>query len=172
MIKNDYQKKTELSRVQALPRPEKMVKSSSSCIAKAPIKILLFLSCSEGANVSVQIPEYDGLSLACFYHGQLLHDLVLSQAAMRIGVHCIAGTGCDVLDEAEAQGTSAVLVALELGDGGIGGLSAVKANDTGATGPAAGFVLNLCLLHFADGREKLNEIVVASGPRKLSKESD
>lgn len=87
---------------------------------------------------------------------------------MGIGVHGVdAGGVVDVLDEAEVQWPSAVLVALELGDCSLVRLGAVEANYAAAARAAAGLVLNLGLLHPADCGKELNEVIVASGPRKL-----
>lgn len=62
-----------------------------------------------------------------------LHDLVLGQATVRIGIHAVAATRCDVLDEAQAEGTSTVRIALELGDGRVCRFGGVEADNTAAS---------------------------------------
>ncbi len=86
---------------------------------------------------------------------------------MGVGVHAVAGTRGDVLDETEAEGSSAVLVALEFGNGRLGRVGCVESYHTGASRPTAGLILDLSLLNLADSREELNKIVIASGPRQL-----
>lgn len=98
------------------------------------------------------------------------HDLVLSEAAVRVGVHAVTAARREVLDVTQAQRTAAVLVALELGNGGLGGVCVVEADNTAAARSAARLVLNFGLLHLANGREELNQIVVARGPRELGKQ--
>lgn len=88
---------------------------------------------------------------------------------MGIGIHAVTNTRRDVLDEAQAEGTAAVLVALELGDGGLGRVGAVEADNTASARAAARFILNLCLLDLTDGLEEFDEIVVACRPGKLGR---
>jgi hypothetical protein len=107
-----------------------------------------------------------------------LHDLVLRQATMRIRVHGIptgAGrstAGSEILDIMQVKRSATVLVALELRNRCLGRRVAVEADNTSATGSAAGLVLNLGLLNFTDGRKQLDEILVTSGPGKLYCVSD
>lgn len=88
---------------------------------------------------------------------------------MGVGVHAVAAAaaGCNVLDVAQTQRAAAVLVALELGNRGLGGVGGVEPDHAAATGPAAGLVLDLSLLDLANGREEFNQIVIARRPRKL-----
>lgn len=97
-----------------------------------------------------------------------LHDLVLGDADVGIRVHAvITAAGLEVPHEAETQGTTAVLVALELGDGCVRGVGTVEPNDTGAARPPTRLVLDLGLLDLADGGEQIDQILVARGPREL-----
>ena len=86
---------------------------------------------------------------------------------MGIRLHAVGGTRRLVFDVAEAQGSVAILVALKLGIGRLRRVRVVEADDTRASGAAAGFVLDFSLFDLADGREQLNEIFVACGPRQL-----
>ena len=76
-------------------------------------------------------------------------------------------TGLEVPHEAETQGPAAVLVTLELGDGGVRGLGTVETDNAGAARPSARLVLDLGLLDLADGREQIDQILVARGPGEL-----
>jgi hypothetical protein len=51
-----------------------------------------------------------------------LHDLILSQAAVRICVHDVVSALVEILHEAQVERATAVLITLELGDGGLSGL--------------------------------------------------
>lgn len=96
------------------------------------------------------------------------HDLVLGQAAMRVGIHTVAAaTRSSIFDEAEAERSSAVLVALELGNGSVGSLCRVETNHARAPGSTAWLILNLGLLDLADRAKELDKILVRSGPRQL-----
>lgn len=53
----------------------------------------------------------------------------------------------------------------ELADGGVGVVGVVKLNNACALGASIGFVLYLRLLDLTDGLEKLDQVVVAGGPR-------
>lgn len=97
-----------------------------------------------------------------------LHNVVLCQAAV-VGVHGVPTTWLEIPDETEAELASAVLVALELGNGCIGSLGRVETDDASASGATAGFVLDFCLLDIANRAEQLDEILVASRPRQLEK---
>lgn len=57
---------------------------------------------------------------------------------MGIRVHAVARALIQILDEAQVQRTATILVALELGDGGIGGIRGVETDNTAAARPAAG----------------------------------
>jgi hypothetical protein len=67
----------------------------------------------------------------------------------------------------QAEWTTAVLVALELGDG----LSSVfllgELDDAGTAGATGWLVLNLCTLDLTDRDEEFDEVLVARAPRKL-----
>lgn len=95
-----------------------------------------------------------------------LHYVALGHATM-VGVHCVTASGCEVLDVAEPELTATVLISLELGYGSIGCLGSIESNDTSSSGAAARFVLDLGLLNFTDRPEQLDQVFVASGPRKL-----
>lgn len=69
---------------------------------------------------------------------------------MRIRVHAVAAR-LNVLDKAESEGPTSVLVALELGDGGLGRVGIVEADHTATTRSTAGLVLDLGLFDLADG---------------------
>lgn len=99
-----------------------------------------------------------------------LHDLVLGDTNVRVRVHAVvAATGLEVSHEAQTQRPAAVLVTLELGNGGIGGLGAVEADNTGAARPSTWLVLNLGLLDLSNRGEQVDKILVARGPRELRK---
>lgn len=96
------------------------------------------------------------------------HDLVLSDADVGIRVHAVVTAAwLEVPYEAETKGTTAVLVALELGDGSVRGISTVEPNDTGAAGSPTRLILDLGLLDLTDGGEQIDQILVTRGPREL-----
>lgn len=86
-----------------------------------------------------------------------------------VGVHRITSSVLllDIPDVAKPELTSAVLVALEFGNGRISSLGRVETDDTSASGAAARFVLNLRLLHISDGAEELDKILIARRPWQL-----
>ena len=86
---------------------------------------------------------------------------------MGVGIHAVSTARRDILDVAQAERTAAVLVTLELGNGGLGSVGAVEADDTAAARPAARLVLDLGLLDLANGGEEFNQVVVACRPGKL-----
>ena len=86
---------------------------------------------------------------------------------MGVGIHAVTAAGRDILDVAQAEGTTAVLVTLELGNRGLGSVGAVEADYTATAGPTARLVLDLGLLDLADGGEELNQVVVARRPGEL-----
>lgn len=86
---------------------------------------------------------------------------------MGIGVHAVSGARCDILDVTQAERAAAVLIALELGNGGLGRVGTVEADHTAAARPAAWLVLDLSLLNLTNGGEELNKIVVARRPGEL-----
>ena len=90
---------------------------------------------------------------------------------MRLSFHRVAGATASalvqILDKAEVQGTAAVLVRLELGDGRVRRVRIVESNNTGALGSSTWLVLDLSLFHLSNGSEKLYKILVACRPRQL-----
>jgi hypothetical protein len=97
----------------------------------------------------------------------LLHDLILRQAC-GLGLHGIQATGSLVLDEGQSKWASAVLVPRELFDRSVGTLRRVESNDTCPPRPPVWFILDLGLFNLSDGGEKLNKVLVARRPGKLS----
>lgn len=97
----------------------------------------------------------------------LLHDLILRQAC-GLGLHSIQATRSLVLDEGQSKWAPAVLVPREFFDRSISTLSRVKSNDTCSSRPPVWFILDLSLFNLSDGGEKLNEVLVARRPGKLS----
>lgn len=96
-----------------------------------------------------------------------LHDLVLRKTNVGVRLHVVGAARRPVLDVAEAQGSVAVLVSLELGDGRLRRVRVFETDYARASGAAAGFVLDFSLLDLADGREQLDKIFVARRPRQL-----
>lgn len=90
-----------------------------------------------------------------------LHHLILGQASMGIGVHVLRSALVEVLDKVQVEGTSTVLIRLELANRSLCRLSAVESNNTSAAGSATWFVLDFSLLNLANGCEKLDKIIVA-----------
>lgn len=86
---------------------------------------------------------------------------------MGIRRHVVGTALVEVLDKAEVQGTTTVLVSLELGDGRLSSLRTIEANHAGSSRPATGLVLNLSLLNLADGGEELDQVVIAGRPWEL-----
>jgi len=86
---------------------------------------------------------------------------------MRVCIHAVARARRNVLDKAQTKRAPAVLIALKLGNSGLGCVRVVKAHYAGTARPSARLVLNLGLLDLANCREKLNKIVVARRPRQL-----
>lgn len=106
-----------------------------------------------------------GVKYSCRLVGRL-HYVALGHATV-VGIHCVTPAGLEVLDVAEPELTATVLVSLELGYGSIGCLGSIESDNTSSSGAATRFVLNLGLLNFADRPEQLDQVLVASGPRKL-----
>lgn len=87
---------------------------------------------------------------------------------MGIRVHAVVTAAwLEVPYEAQTEGTTPILVALELGDGSVGGVGTVEPNDTGAARPPTRLILNLGLLDLTDGGEQIDQILVTRGPREL-----
>lgn len=94
----------------------------------------------------------------------VLHDLILGQASyicVHSHGHSISASRSLVLDEAQTEWTTTILISRELGDGGVGVLSRVEANNTSSAGASIWLVLDLGLLDFANGGEQLYEIFIA-----------
>lgn len=106
-----------------------------------------------------------GVKYSCRLVGRL-HYVALGHATV-VGVHCVTPAGLEVLDVAKPELTATVLVSLELGYGSISCLGNIESDNASSSGAAAGFVLDLGLLNFTDRPEQLDEVLVASGPRKL-----
>lgn len=83
---------------------------------------------------------------------------------MCISLHAIASTGSNVFDEAKAQRTSSIVIALEFRNGCLCSRNAVEANYARSSRSSARFVLNLGLVHFSNSGEKLYQILVTGGP--------
>lgn len=96
-----------------------------------------------------------------------LHDLILRKAAVRVSFHGISSSLVQVLDEAQVEGSAAVLITLELGDGSLSGFGRVKTDHAGASRATARLILNLGLLNLADSGEELNQVVIAGRPGQL-----
>lgn len=98
-----------------------------------------------------------------------LHDLILRQASVgSIRLHLFnGGTRVLVSDKAQAQRSTAVLVALELLDRRLRRVRRVEADNASATRATAGLVLDLGLFDLADSSEELDQILVGGGPGKL-----
>ncbi|KAJ2972028.1 hypothetical protein NUW58_g9269 [Xylaria curta] len=71
------------------------------------------------------------------------------------------------LGKASAERSTSVLIALKLGNRRLGGLLAIKADNTGSSGTSTRLILNLGLVNFANGSEQLDKILIAGRPRKL-----
>ena len=73
-------------------------------------------------------------------------------------------TGAEVLDKADVEGTTTVLVSLKLVDSSFCRISIIKADNSASPRATTWFVLNLCLLNLADCGKELYQIIVAGGP--------
>jgi hypothetical protein len=91
---------------------------------------------------------------------------------MSLSLHVVCPALVRVFDVAQVQRTSTVLVALELGDTGLGRVGSVEADDTSTSRSTARLVLNLGLFDFSNRCEKLDKVVIASGPWQLSSKLD
>lgn len=88
---------------------------------------------------------------------------------MWVGIHAVAAAGRGVLDVAQAKRATAVLVALEFSNGGLGGVCVIESDNAASARTAARFVLNLSLLDLADRRKQFDQVIVARRPRELHK---
>lgn len=95
------------------------------------------------------------------------HNLVLGQAPKAVRLHVVSPALVEVLDKAEVERATSVLIPLELGNGGLGSLGTVEANHAGASRSTTGLILDLGLLNLANSREQFDQVVVAGGPREL-----
>lgn len=91
---------------------------------------------------------------------------------MSLSLHVVCPALVGVFDVAQVQRTSTILVALKLSDTGFGRVGSVEADDTSASRSTARLVLNLRLLDLSNRREKLDKVVIASGPWQLSSRLD
>lgn len=80
---------------------------------------------------------------------------------MRVRVHGVAAL-VQVLDEAQVERTSSILVALELVDCRVGRLNRVKPNHARALGATTRLVLDLGLFNLAYCREEIDQVLIAS----------
>jgi hypothetical protein len=99
----------------------------------------------------------------------ILHDLLLERS-VGLDVHGRHGGAglVVVLDVREAKRTATVHVLLEFRDGSSGVLLGAELDNTGAAGATVGLVLDLSALNLTDSSEELDEVLVASAPRKVA----
>jgi hypothetical protein len=64
---------------------------------------------------------------------QVLHHLVLSQTVMGVCFHVLGSALAHVLDEAEVQGTAAILVSLELSNGRLSCFHRIETDNSRAS---------------------------------------
>lgn len=93
------------------------------------------------------------------------HHLLL-HAPSGLSLHHVA-TLVGVADVGQAEGTTAILVALELRDGLGSILLLGELNHTSATRATCRLILDLCTLDLTDRGEELDQVVVAGAPREL-----
>ena len=72
---------------------------------------------------------------------------------MSIRFHTVATRLIQILDKAEVERTTAILITLKLGNCRLSGIGGIKTNNASASGPTTGFVLYFGLLNFANCRE-------------------
>jgi hypothetical protein len=75
---------------------------------------------------------------------------------MRVCNHRFATSRRQIFDEREAEGTTTILITLELVDSCLCGFHGVKSDDASALGATAWLILNLSLFDLADRGEELN----------------
>jgi len=98
-----------------------------------------------------------------------LHDLILGQAAGVLGaLHRLAVALVRVLDVVETKRSATVLVARELGDGGVSILVLLELDHAGSARATVGLVLDLSTLNLADRGEQLYKVFVAGRPRQVA----
>lgn len=93
-----------------------------------------------------------------------LHHLSLQVASRLLTLH---GSAFWILGIIEAERATAVLVALEFLDRGLGVTGVGELDDTAASRAAIWLVLDLSTLDGSNGLEELNQIFVAGAPRQL-----
>lgn len=93
----------------------------------------------------------------------ILHDLVLHPTHLFLSFHRIAALG-EVLDVGQAERTTAVLITLELRDGGGSIILVGEFDDTCSARATIGFVLNFGARDLVDSAEQLVKILVAGAP--------
>lgn len=86
---------------------------------------------------------------------------------MGVCFHALATRLIKVLDKAQVERTTAVLVTLELGNRSFCSFCSIETDDTCASRPTTRFILYFSLFHLANCGEQVNQIVVARGPWKL-----
>ena len=96
----------------------------------------------------------------------LLHHLLLHVAGRLSALHHVAALVA-VAHVAQAERTTAVLVAGELGDGRGRVILGGELNNAGAAGTHVGLHFDLRTLDLADRYEELDEVVVGGAPRQL-----
>lgn len=97
---------------------------------------------------------------------RLSHHLLLHAAGWLCAFHHVA-TLVGVAHVGQAERTTTVLVALELGDGLSSVLLLRELDDTSTAGATSWLVLNLSTLDLTDRDEEFDEILVARAPREL-----
>jgi hypothetical protein len=84
-----------------------------------------------------------------------------------VSVHGVAATWGLVLDEAQSERTTSILITGEFFDCGVGILGRVETNNTSSTRSSVRLILNFGLLDLSDSGEEFDKILVASRPWKL-----
>ena len=96
----------------------------------------------------------------------VLHHLILSETVV-LHAHIAAAHLVGVLDVAQAERASTILISSEFGDGGICVVSVFEFDNASTLGATVAFVGDLSLLDSTDGCEKVDEILVGCGPWEL-----
>ena len=114
-----------------------------------------------------------------------LHDLILCQSTSVLStLHNITVILVSILDVRQAKRPATVLVSCELGcrivsislqskeqvrtNGSFSVCTLLKFDDTSATRSAVGLILDLSTRYLANRSEKLNQVLVAGGPRQVA----
>lgn len=114
-------------------------------------------------SVGVDVGRFESNSV-CALVRTILHHLLLQAAGLLLALHRVLVC---VLNIRQAERTTAVLVAGELGDGRLGVRLGTEFDNASAGRALVGLVLDLCTLNLADRREQLNQVLVARAPRQL-----